>query len=168
MSDLFHKDVPVEFITRCFSVMAEASQHTFQVLTKRPERVAELASSFEWADNIWMGTSVENSKYKDRIRTLQRVPAAVRFLSVEPLLGPVPRMPLKGIHWIIVGGESGPRSRPMQIDWVRNVRDQCNSKEVPFFFKQWGAYGADGVRRSKKANGRELDGREWNEMPNDK
>ena len=168
MSDLFHKDVPDKFIKRCFEVMVEASQHKFQVLSKRPERVAELASKIEWAENIWMGTSVENSKYVERIRVLQKIPAAVRFLSVEPLLGPISRMPLKDIHWVIVGGESGPKSRPMKIDWVRSIRDQCVLKEVPFFFKQWGAFGADGVRRSKKANGRELDGEEWSEMPNGK
>ena len=167
MSDLFHKDVPDDFIKRCFSVMAEASQHKFQVLSKRPDRVALLASEIEWADNIWMGTSVENADYVDRIRTLQKIPAAVRFLSVEPLLGPISRMPLKDIHWVIVGGESGPKSRPMKIEWVRSIREQCTSKGVPFFFKQWGAFGPDGVRRSKKANGRELDGREWSEMPHD-
>ena len=168
MSDLFHKDVPIGFIKRCFEVMAEASQHKFQVLSKRPERVAEVAGELNWPENVWMGTSVENAKYVERIRVLQKIPAAVRFLSVEPLLGPVSRMPLKDIHWVIVGGESGPKSRPMKIEWVRKVRDQCVSKGVPFFFKQWGAYGADGVRRSKKANGRELDGEEWSEMPNEK
>ena len=167
MSDLFHKDVPDDFIRRCFSVMAEASQHKFQVLSKRPERVLELASKIDWANNIWMGTSVENADYVERIRTLQKIPAAIRFLSVEPLLGPISRMPLKDIHWVIVGGESGPKSRPMDIEWVRGIREQCTSKKVPFFFKQWGAFGPDGVRRSKKANGRELDGREWSEMPHD-
>ncbi|OYP34505.1 DUF5131 family protein [Rhodopirellula sp. MGV] len=166
MSDLFHRDVPDEFISRCFEVMNEASQHTFQVLSKRPQRVAELASSLPWPKNLWMGTSVETVDYVDRIRILQTVPAAVRFLSVEPLLGPIPRMPLKGIHWVIVGGESGPKSRPMEIKWVRMIRDQCLNKKTPFFFKQWGAHGPDGVRRSKKQNGRELDGVEWDQMPN--
>ena len=168
MSDLFHKDVPDEFIKRCFTVMTEASQHKFQVLTKQPERVAELASEIEWSDNIWMGTSVENSKYVSRIRTLQKVPAKVRFLSVEPLLGSIGRLPLKGIHWVIVGGESGPKSRPMKIEWVRKIRDRCVAADVPFFFKQWGAFGDDGVRRSKKANGRQLDGKTWSEMPYEK
>ncbi len=168
MSDLFHDDIPSDFIKRCFDVMAQASQHKFQVLTKRPERVFDLASKIEWSDNVWMGTSVENSKYVNRVRILQQIPAKVRFLSVEPLLGPVARIPLKGIHWVIVGGESGPKSRPMDIEWVRKIRDRCVSADVPFFFKQWGAFGEDGVRRSKKANGRELDGRIWSEMPNAK
>lgn len=165
MSDLFHRDVPTEFIERCFRVMQKANHHTFQVLTKRPERVAEIASQLEWADNIWMGTSVESAKYIERIRILKRVPAKTRFLSIEPLLGPVSRMPLNGIHWVIVGGESGPGSRPMHISWVRKIREECAASGVPFFFKQWGSYGPDGMRSSKKANGRELDGRIWNEMP---
>jgi len=168
MSDLFHKDVPDEFIIRCFKVMTEASQHKFQVLTKQPGRAAELAANIEWSDNIWMGTSVENSKYVSRVRTLQKVPAKVRFLSVEPLLGSIGRLPLKGIHWVIVGGESGPKSRPMKIEWVRKIRDRCVAADVPFFFKQWGAFGDDGVRRSKKANGRQLDGKIWSEMPYEK
>jgi protein gp37 len=165
MSDLFHRDVPIEFIQRCFRVMQQANQHTFQVLTKRPDRVAEIAGQLEWADNIWMGTSVESAKYIERIRILKSVPAKVRFLSIEPLLGPVLRMPLNGIHWVIVGGESGPGSRPMDITWVRKIREQCVASGVPFFFKQWGSHGPDGMRRSKKANGRELDGRIWSEMP---
>ena len=165
MSDLFHKDVPDEFIRRCFETMKTASQHKYQVLTKRPERVVQLADKLDWSDNIWMGTSVESTTYIERIRVLKRVPAKIRFLSIEPLLGAIPRLPLKGIHWVIVGGESGPQSRPMKAEWVREIRDQCIAKEVPFFFKQWGAYGADGVRSSKKANGRELDGRTWSEMP---
>lgn len=165
MSDLFHKDVPDEFIRRCFETMKTASQHQYQVLTKRPERVVELADKLDWSDNIWMGTSVESTTYIERIRVLKRIPSKVRFLSIEPLLGAIPRLPLKGIHWVIVGGESGPQSRPMKPEWVREIRDQCIAKEVPFFFKQWGAYGADGVHRSKKANGRELDGRTWSEMP---
>ncbi|MCA9074740.1 MAG: phage Gp37/Gp68 family protein [Planctomycetaceae bacterium] len=165
MSDLFHKAVPDEFICRCFHVMKRASQHQFQVLTKRPERVVELAAQLEWGDNVWMGTSVESAAYVERVRILKQVPAKIRFLSIEPLLGAMPRLPLKNIHWVIVGGESGPQSRPMELDWVRKIRDQCVDREVPFFFKQWGAFGADGVRRSKKANGRELDGRTWSEMP---
>lgn len=158
MSDLFHKDVPFEYIQKCFAVMQEASQHTFQVLTKRPERVAELNAELRWPKNVWMGTSVENIDYLDRIRALQKVSAKVRFLSVEPLLGPIARLPLKGIHWVIVGGESGPGARPMQAEWVRQIRDQCVAKSVPFFFKQWG-----GV--NKKRTGRKLDGRTWDEMP---
>jgi protein gp37 len=158
MSDLFHKDVPLEYIQRCFEVMQQASQHTFQVLTKRPERVAELNKELPWPQNLWMGTSVESADYLGRIRSLQTISAKIRFLSVEPLLGPIPRLPLKRIHWVIVGGESGPGARPMNPQWVRDIRDQCVAKAVPFFFKQWG-----GV--NKKRTGRKLDGRTWDEMP---
>lgn len=158
MSDLFHDAVPLEFIKRVFDVMIECPQHTFQVLTKRPERTLELGDELPWAPNIWMGTSVETSDYYKRIRLLQQVPAAVRFLSCEPLLGPLKRMPLKGIHWVIVGGESGPGARPMDAAWVHEIKDQCLVKDVPFFFKQWG-----GVR--KKETGRELDGKSWDGRP---
>jgi protein gp37 len=158
MSDLFHKDVPLQYIQRCFAVMQQASQHTFQVLTKRPERAAELSSELPWPSNLWMGTSVETSDYTWRIQSLGEIPAAIRFLSVEPLLGPITRLPLKGIHWVIVGGESGPGARPMKVEWVRQLRDQCLSKGVPFFFKQWGG-------TNKKRTGRILDGRTWDEMP---
>lgn len=158
MSDLFHKDVPVAYIQRCFGIMREASQHTFQILTKRPERVAELSDKIPWPSNVWMGTSVESSDYLSRVRALQAVPAAIRFLSVEPLLGPISRLPLRDIQWVIVGGESGPGSRPMKIEWVRQIRDQCVAKRVPFFFKQWGG-------TNKKLAGRVLDGRTWDEMP---
>jgi len=165
MSDLFHKAVPTEFIERCFAVMQQAEQHVFQVLTKRPERVAYIANKLPWSSNIWMGTSVENGRYSDRIKVLRTVPAAVRFLSVEPLLGPIEDLPLEGIHWVIAGGESGPGARPMQLEWVRQIRDQCVKSKVPFFFKQWGAFDQHGIRRSKSANGRELDGVLWNQMP---
>ena len=165
MSDLFHDDVPTEFIQRCFDVMQRASQHVFQVLTKRPERVAGMADNLPWSRNIWMGTSVESERYTDRVDALWGIPAAVRFLSLEPLLGPIDPLPLDGIHWVIAGGESGPGARSMRPDWVRQIRDQCIHTQVPFFFKQWGAFGPDGLRRSKKANGRELDGELWNEMP---
>jgi protein gp37 len=158
MSDLFHADVPLEYIQQCFSVMEKAEQHTFQILTKRAERVAELASSLPWPDNLWMGTSVENADYVWRIHELIRVPARIRFLSVEPLLGPIPRLPLKGIHWVIVGGESGPGARPMPQHWVVQIRDRCRKLGVPFFFKQWG-----GV--NKKRAGRILEGRTWDDMP---
>ena len=158
MSDLFHRDVPVEFIGRCFDVMRRAAQHTFQVLTKRPERAAELASQLPWPGNVWMGTSVENADHVWRVGELARVPAQVRFLSVEPLLGPIPDLPLDEIHWVIVGGESGPGARPMQENWVLNIRDQCQSAEVPFFFKQWG-----GVNKSR--TGRTLQGRTWDGLP---
>lgn len=158
MSDLFHKDVPLEFIQRVFSVMAETPRHRYQVLTKRADRLAELAPFLEWPSNVWMGTSVENLKYADRIDHLRKVPAAVRFLSLEPLLGPLPELDLSGIHWVIVGGESGPGARPMQERWVTDLRDQCLRAGVAFFFKQWG-----GV--NKKKAGRMLEGRTWDEMP---
>ncbi len=165
MSDLFHKNVPSDFIRRCFDVMNEAEQHVFQVLTKRPGRVVRMAEQLPWAENIWMGTSVENGKYTHRVDVLREVPAKVRFLSIEPLLGPIDDLPLDGIHWVIAGGESGPGARPMRPEWVREIRDQCVDSQVPFFFKQWGAFDQQGVRRSKKVNGRELDGELWSQMP---
>ena len=158
MSDLFHKDVPVEFIEEVFDVMNRCPQHTFQVLTKRPEIAADLAPRLKWTENIWMGTSVENILVLHRVKSLQEIPARIRFLSVEPLLGAIPRLPLTGIHWVIVGGESGPGSRSMEAQWVRLIRDRCVTQNVPFFFKQWG-----GV--NKKAAGRILDGKQWDEMP---
>jgi len=139
-------------------VMEECPQHQFQVLTKRPERAAELAPALRWSDNVWMGTSVENMMYTHRIETLRRIPAAVHFLSCEPLLGPIPRLPLKDIEWVIVGGESGPGARPMEKEWVEQIRQQCADKNVPFFFKQWG-----GVHKSR--TGRKLAGRTWDQMP---
>jgi len=158
MSDLFHKDVPISFIQQCFGVMTDASQHTYQVLTKRPERAADLSDQLAWPENIWMGTSVESSQYCERVNSLQRIPAAVRFLSVEPLLGPIPNLPLDGIHWVIVGGESGPKARPMKEEWAIEIRDQCVARDVPFFFKQWGGH-------NKKKAGRMLQGRTWDAMP---
>lgn len=158
MSDLFHVDVPTLFIQRCFETMRRATHHTFQVLTKRPERAAAIAGSLPWPKNVWFGTSVENQDCTWRIRELRRVPAAVRFLSVEPLLGPIARLSLQGIHWVIVGGESGPGARPMQREWVTAIRDRCLKHDVRFFFKQWG-----GVHKSQ--NGRTLDGCTWDEMP---
>jgi protein gp37 len=159
MSDLFHEDVPEEFIRRVFDVMRLAKQHEFQVLTKRPDRMAVLVSTIEMPKNAWMGVSVENADYTSRIDDLRHVKAAVRFLSIEPLLGPMPRLQLQGIHWVIVGGESGPRARPVDPAWVRSIRDQCLRAKVPFFFKQWGGF-------QKKRNGRVLDERTWDEMPN--
>jgi protein gp37 len=158
MSDLFHDDVPAEFISRVFETMNRCPQHTFQILTKRPERAAELSSSLPWNSHIWMGTSVENHAVIDRVRHLQRTKAFVRFLSVEPLIGPIPRLPLKEIHWVIAGGESGPGARPMKLKWVRQIRDRCVEANVAFFFKQWG-----GPIKSK--TGRILDGRFWDQMP---
>jgi len=159
MSDLFHAEIPFSFIRQVFRVMCDCPQHTFQVLTKRPEIAAEYAADLPWPKNIWLGTSVENMLVSHRIHDLRRIrQASVRFLSLEPLLGPLPRLPLRGIHWVIVGGESGPGARKIQPDWVRQIRDRCLSQNVPFFFKQWG-----GV--NKKKNGRILDGRTWDEIP---
>ena len=158
MSDLFHEDVPAEYVARVFAVMEQCPQHTFQVLTKRPQRALELSPRLPWRQNIWMGTSVESRKYYERIRLLQRIPATIRFLSCEPLLGPLQRLPLRGIGWVIVGGESGPGARPMQGTWALQIKRQCEARNVPFFFKQWG-----GV--NKKAAGRELEGKTWDEMP---
>lgn len=158
MSDLFHETLPVEFIRRVFRVMEECPQHTFQVLTKRPERVVELMGELPWPDNVWMGASVESAKYYERVRLLARVPAKVRFLSCEPLLGPLARLPLARIQWVIVGGESGPGAREMKEEWVFEIKDQCEEKGVAFFFKQWG-----GVR--KKEAGRVLERRTWDDMP---
>jgi protein gp37 len=158
MSDLFHADVPEGFIRRVFGVMERCPQHQFQILTKRPERAAELAPRLSWPENVWMGTSVESAMYVHRVHDLRRIGAAVRFLSVEPLLGRIRRLPLDGIHWVIVGGESGPGARPMESEWVTEIRDQCIAKDVSFFFKQWG-----GVRKCE--TGRVLEGRTWDEMP---
>jgi protein gp37 len=158
MSDLFHRGVPEEFIARVFAVMQQASHHTFQVLTKRAERLASLAPRLPWPPNVWAGVTVEDADYVGRIDLLKQVPAAVRFVSLEPLLGPIDRLPLSGIHWVIVGGESGPGARPMRAEWVHAVRDQCVAARVPFFFKQWG-----GTRRT--AAGRLLDSRLWDEYP---
>ena len=158
MSDLFHKDVPDEFIFAVFKTMRQANWHTFQVLTKRPERARELDSRLTWSENIWMGTSVENANYVSRISDLISTHARIKFLSIEPLLGPIPYLPLEKIDWVIVGGESGRKPREMQEEWVIEIRDQCKLARVPFFFKQWGG-------RKKKETGRILDGRTWDEMP---
>lgn len=158
MSDLFHDEVPADFITQLFEVMAQASWHTFQVLTKRSERLRELAPLLPWPPNVWQGVSVENAQYLQRVHDLRLVPAAVRFLSVEPLLGPIPTLPLDGIDWVIVGGESGPHHRPMDLAWVRTIRDRCIDARVPFFFKQWGG-------KTPKSGGRLLDNRTWDNLP---
>lgn len=158
MSDLFHPGVPDAFISRVFDTMKAADQHTFQILTKRPQRLVAMAESLPWPSNIWMGVSVENASYKFRIDQLRKVPAKVRFLSVEPLIEDLGEIDLTGIHWVIVGGESGPRARPLKEEWVKSIRDQCVEAGVAFFFKQWGG-------RTPKAGGRELDGEYWDEMP---
>ncbi len=158
MSDLFHENVPLKFILNVFSVMKRASWHTFQVLTKRSERLLELNPELNWPNNVWMGVSVENSAYTFRIDDLRQTNAKNKFLSLEPLLGPLSNLNLQNINWIIAGGESGPKSRPMRSEWVIEIRDQCLKAGVPFFFKQWG-----GV--NKKRNGRLLEGKTWEQMP---
>jgi protein gp37 len=158
MSDLFHKDVPLEFVLEVFDVMQRAHWHTFQVLTKRAERLEELSPQIDWPENVWMGVSVENQDYTYRIEHLRRTGAQVKFLSLEPLLGPLHNLNLEGIHWAIVGGESGPGARPLEGVWVTELRDQCLRARVPFFFKQWGG-------TNKKKAGRVLEGRTWDEMP---
>jgi protein gp37 len=158
MSDLFHKDVPLDFIQRVFATMRNCSQHTFQILTKRSDRLLGLASRIDWPSNVWMGVSVEDSRVLSRIDDLRKVPAAIRFLSCEPLIGSLAGIELTHIHWVIVGGESGPYARPMKIEWVREIFRACRKADVPFFFKQWG-----GVR--KDLTGRLLRGRTYDEMP---
>lgn len=158
MSDLFHEAVPADFIARVFRAMRDTPQHTFQILTKRAERLEELAPNLDWAPNIWMGVSVENADYLSRVGHLRRISACIKFLSLEPLLGPLGKIDLQAIDWVIVGGESGPNARPMSAKWVRAIRDRCVAGDVAFHFKQWG-----GV--NKKAAGRTLDGRTWDEFP---
>jgi protein gp37 len=171
MSDLFHEDIPVDHVRAVFDVMVEAEQHTFQILTKRPERLVALAQALPWPPNVWMGVTIENRRFIGRADALRTVPAAVRFISAEPLLGPLihgdqgwgdnfkgSQLSLDGIHWLIAGGESGPRHRPIDPSWVRDLRDRCRDSQVAFFFKQWGG-------RRPKSGGRELDGRTWDELP---
>lgn len=166
MSDLFHEGVPDNFIDRIMDVIQATPQHTYQILTKRSGSMREYFATRPVPDNAWLGVSVENKKYGiPRIPDLVAIKAKTRFLSVEPLLEELGRVPLRGIHWVIVGGESGPRARPMKETWAINVRNQCVDADVDFFFKQWGAWGADGKHRTKKANGRQLEGKVWDMMP---
>ena len=179
MSDLFHETIPDDFVKQIFEVMGQAKQHIFQVLTKRPERMVNWTRSHfltsgaakhgkdPWPGHVWLGVSVENQLYTSRVNALQQTPALIRFLSVEPLLGPVTLNGslLKGIHWVIVGGESGPRARPVRPEWIFKIREQCEKRNVPFFFKQWGAYDPSGKRVGKKLAGRILEGRTWDDMP---
>ena len=159
MSDLFHKEVPLDFIQKVFKVMNENPQHIFQVLTKRAERLWELHQDLKWTENIWMGVSVEDEKVIDRIDFLRYTNAKKKFLSLEPLLGPLPNLDLAYIDWVIVGGESGHKARPMKLEWVLDIREQCQANNVHFFFKQWGG-------KNKKKIGRLLEGRTYDEMPN--
>lgn len=158
MSDLFHESVPLSFVTHVFQTISDCPQHIFQILTKRSQRLREFASELRWPDNLWMGVSVENAQAVFRIDDLVHVPAALRFLSCEPLIGPLDSLPLRGIDWVIVGGESGPGARPMERSWVIEILQACRQAGVPFFFKQWGG-------TNKKRAGRILDGRTWNEVP---
>ncbi|NLH98946.1 MAG: phage Gp37/Gp68 family protein [Chthonomonadales bacterium] len=158
MSDLFHEDVPLDFIARVFDTMVEADHHQYQILTKRPERLAQVAAALPWPEHIWMGVTVEHPAVIARISLLRETPARVKFISFEPLLGPIVAPDLSGIHWVIVGGESGPKARPMRKEWVLALRDACSAQHVPFFFKQWG-----GTRKGR--TGRVLEGRTWDEFP---
>jgi protein gp37 len=158
MSDLFHEDIPQSYLEDIFDVMGRAGQHTFQILTKRHERLAELAPSLEWHPNIWIGVSIENRRFVDRADYLRAVDAAVRFISAEPLLGPLEGLDLTDIHWLIAGGESGPGHRPVNVKWLRDLRDRCTAENVAYFFKQWGGH-------HPKTGGRELDGKTWDDMP---
>jgi protein gp37 len=166
MSDLFHEKIPDAYIEQVFEVIARTPHHTYQILTKRGARMARFFKMRPVPENAWLGVSVENRKHGvPRIDHLRRVPAKIRFLSVEPLLEDVGELDLKDIHWVIVGGESGPKARPMKEEWADGIRTQCEEQQVAFFFKQWGGWGADGKRRAKHANGRLLNGRTWDEMP---
>jgi len=158
MSDLFHQDVPLDFILQVFDIMRQASWHTFQVLTKRSKRLLNLDPYLIWPSNVWMGVSVESEKYIWRIDHLRLTRACIKFLSLEPLLGPLPNLDLRGINWVIVGGESGPGARPVEEKWVIDIKNQCRKAHIPFFFKQWGGF-------NKKQAGRVLQGRTWDEMP---
>lgn len=166
MSDLFHDRVPDAFIEKVFDTITRTPQHTYQILTKRAARMARFFKNRPVPNNAWLGVSVEDRKYGvPRIEHLRKVPARIRFLSVEPLLSDIGKLDLTAIHWVIVGGESGPKARPMKMEWADSVRQQCQEQGVAFFFKQWGGWGADGKKRAKSANGRELNGRTWDEMP---
>jgi protein gp37 len=158
MSDLFHEDIPEEFIAEVFDTMVRADWHVFQILTKRPERLAELAPRLPWPENVWMGVTIENNRWVGRADLLRSVPSAVRFISAEPLLSALPDLDLNGLDWLIAGGESGPKNRPPRVEWFLDLRDRCIAENVAFFFKQWG-----GIR--SKSGGRLLDGSEWSEMP---
>ena len=158
MSDLYHRDVPLTFIKKVFSTMDKANWHRYQILTKRAERLAQFSDKLPWAPNIWQGVTVEHADYADRIDLLRQTGAHIKFLSLEPLLGPMPNLKLRNIDWVIVGGESGPGARPMATEWVTDIRDQCQTAGVAFYFKQWG-----GV--FKKRHGRLLEGRTWDELP---
>ena len=166
MSDLFHEEIPDTFIRQVFEVIEKAPHHTFQILTKRAERMADFFRSYDPPLNAWLGVTVEDRKYGvPRLAWLRHVPAYIRFISVEPLLEDLGKLDLTGIHWVIVGGESGPQARPMKQEWVLNIKQQCEEHRSAFFFKQWGGWGVDGKKRGKKLNGRLLQGRTWDAVP---
>jgi protein gp37 len=165
MSDLFHEQMPFDFLDQVFAIIARTPRHSYQILTKREEILRDYCSTRKLPDNVWLGVSVESARFKHRIEVLRSISARIRFLSVEPLIADVGELDLRGIHWVIVGGESGPKARPMRPEWAANVQQQCEAQGAAFFFKQWGTWGEDGVKRSKKANGRLLLGREWSEEP---
>jgi protein gp37 len=165
MSDLFHEEMPFEYLDMIFDVIKKTPQHIYQILTKREKIMAEYLRNKVLPENVWMGVTVENAATKYRIEYLREVEASIRFISMEPLLGAVGKLNLQNIHWVIVGGESGPKARPMKAEWALNIKEQCEKENVAFFFKQWGSWGADGIKRNKKANGRLFLGEEWNEYP---
>lgn len=167
MSDMFHEEIPFEFLDRMFDTIRKTPQHIYQILTKRPERMEEYFKTRNSPDNAWLGVTVEDQKYGlPRIDILRRIDAKIRFLSIEPLLEDLGQFDLSDIHWVIVGGESGAKARPMKAEWVESIKQQCQAANVPFFFKQWGMWGEDGVRRSKPANGRLLKGKKYDGVPN--
>lgn len=165
MSDLFHEDMPVEFLDKIFNVIRKTPHHIYQVLTKRDKIMLDYFSDNNVPDNVWIGVSVENSTFKKRIDSLRKIKAKTRFISFEPLIGSVGRINLKDIHWAIVGGESGRNARPIKKEWVEEIFEHCKEQNVAFFFKQWGTWGADEIKRNKKSNGRKFRGKEWNEYP---
>jgi protein gp37 len=165
MSDLFHEKMPFEYLDEIFNIIRDTPQHTYQILTKREDNLEKYFTNRIVPNNVWLGVTVEIEKTKNRIDILRNIQAKIRFISIEPLLEDIGALDLTGIHWVIVGGESGYKARPMQQEWVINIQEQCDNQEVSFFFKQWGTWGVDGKKRNKKANGRILLGREWNEEP---
>ncbi len=165
MSDLFHEQMPFDFLDKVFNTIKNTPQHTYQILTKREDILHDYFISKDIPNNVWLGVTVEKEGNKNRINILRTINAAIKFISIEPLLEDLGEINLTGIDWVIVGGESGSKARPMQLEWVLNIQRQCNEQNIAFFFKQWGTWGADGVRRSKKINGRILQGQEWNAQP---
>ncbi|MDI6832575.1 MAG: phage Gp37/Gp68 family protein [Bacteroidales bacterium] len=165
MSDLFHEDMPDEYLDQIFDIIKKTPQHTYQILTKRAENMFEYFQNHNVPDNVWLGVTVENSSYTYRIDILRKIKSTIQFVSFEPLIGPIDKIDFKNIDWVIVGGESGNRARLIKPEWVNNIYLQCKKQNIPFFFKQWGTWGADGVKRNKKANGRLFKNKEWLEYP---